>query len=122
MHAKWEFYDWGRKKKELASKTSLIRQAANSARETENRVVIDVHKSFRAIDQAEGSVRVAMLSQAASRDKLRVLMNQYEQQSILLQDVLDAETELARANSEYTRAVLSVWKAQAELDHAIGEN
>jgi outer membrane protein TolC len=122
LHAKWEFYDWGRKKKELASKTSLIRQAANSARETENRVVIDVHKSFRAIDQAEGSVRVAMLSQAASRDKLRVLMNQYEQQSILLQDVLDAETELARANSEYTRAVLSVWKAQAELDHAIGEN
>jgi outer membrane protein TolC len=122
LHAKWEFYDWGRKKKELASKTSMIHQAANSARETENRVVIDVHKSFRAIDQAEGSVRVAMLSQAASRDKLRVLMNQYEQQSILLQDVLDAETELDRANNEYTRAVLSVWNAQAELDHAIGAN
>jgi outer membrane protein TolC len=122
LHAKWEFYDWGRKRKELASKNSKIIQATNSARETKNRVIIDVHQSFRAIDQAEGSVRVAKLSQAASRDKLRVLMNQYEQQSILLQDVLDAETQLGRTDSEYNRAVLSVWKAQAELDRAIGAN
>jgi outer membrane protein TolC len=63
-----------------------------------------------------------MIYEAASRDILRVLMNQYEQHRIMLQDVLDAETELDRANNEYTRAVLSVWNAQAELDHAIGAN
>ncbi len=120
LHAKWEFYDWGRKRKELESKSSMIRKASNTVRKTENRVVIDVHESFRAIEEAEEAVQVTTLTQAASREKLRVLMNRYEQQSALLRDVLEAETELDRANNEYNRAVLSVWKAQAELDQAMG--
>ncbi len=120
LHAKWEIYDWGRKRKELAGKSSMIRKANNHAREIENRVAIEVDSSFRSMEQSEQSVRVAKLSQAAAREKVRVLTNQYRQQSVLLQDVLDAETELARANNDYNRAVLSVWEAQAELEHATG--
>tara|TARA_R110001599_G_C12277354_1_gene663187 strand:+ start:28206 stop:29486 length:1281 start_codon:yes stop_codon:yes gene_type:complete len=121
LHARWEIYDWGRKKNELASKDSMIRHAENSARELKNRVTIDVRSSFRAIAEAEEAIEVARLSQAAARDKLRVLMNQYKQQSTLLQNVLDAESDLDQANNAYNRAVLSVWKAQAELERAIGE-
>tara|TARA_R110001592_G_scaffold337300_1_gene623534 strand:- start:135198 stop:136478 length:1281 start_codon:yes stop_codon:yes gene_type:complete len=121
LHARWEIYDWGRKKNELASKDSMIRHAENSARELKNKVTIDVRSSFRAIAEAEEAIEVARLSQAAARDKLRVLMNQYEQQSTLLQNVLDAESDLDQANNAYNRAVLSVWKAQAELERAIGE-
>ena len=121
LHARWEIYDWGRKKNELASKDSMIRYAENSARELKNKVTIDVRSSFRAIAEAEEAIEVARLSQAAARDKLRVLMNQYQQQSTLLQNVLDAESDLDQANNAYNRAVLSVWKAQAELERAIGE-
>jgi outer membrane protein len=121
LHAKWEIYDWGRKKSELASKNSMIQHAENSARDLENRVTIDVRKSFRSIAEAEESVEVARLSRAAAQDKLRVLMNQYKQQSTLLQNVLDAESGLDKANNAYNRSVLSVWKAQAELERAVGE-
>ena len=48
-------------------------------------------------------------------------MNQYREQSALLKDVLDAESELARANAEYNRAVLGVWQSQAEFNRAMGE-
>jgi len=121
LHARWEIYDWGRKKNELASKNAMIQHAENSARDLKSRVAIDVRASFRAIAEAEESVEVAQLSQAAARDKLRVLMNQYKQQSTLLQNVLDAESDLDKANNTYHRAVLSVWQAQAELERAIGE-
>jgi outer membrane protein TolC len=80
-----------------------------------------VRNSLRTISLAEDSVVVARLTQDAARNKLQVLSNQYEQQSALLQDVLNAETELDRANNDYNRAVLSVWKARAELDRAMGE-
>jgi outer membrane protein len=121
LQAKWEFFDWGRKRNELSSQNSLIRAAANEMKEVENRVIIEVRNSLRTISLAEDSVVVARLTQDAARNKLQVLSNQYEQQSALLQDVLDAETELDRANNDYNRAVLSVWKARAELDRAMGE-
>jgi len=121
LQAKWEFFDWGRKRNELSSQNSLIRAAANEMKEVENRVIIEVRNSLRTISLAEDSVVVARLTQDAARNKLQVLSNQYEQQSALLQDVLDAETELDRANNDYNRSLLSVWKARAELDRAMGE-
>ncbi len=121
LHARWEIYDWGRKKNELASKSSEIRAATNNARQVEDRVAIDVQRSVRAISEADQSLDVAELSQAAAREKLRVLTNQYRQNSTLLQNVLDAEKNMDMANNEYNRAVLSVWKAQAEFERAIGE-
>jgi outer membrane protein TolC len=121
LHAKWEIYDWGRKNSELASKNTMIQHAENSARDLKNRVTIDVRRSFRSIAEADEAVEVARLSQAAARDKLRVLTNQYKEQSTLLQNVLDAESDLDRANNAHNRAVLSVWQAQAELERAVGE-
>ncbi|MEM6583236.1 MAG: TolC family protein [Pseudomonadota bacterium] len=121
LRARWEIFDWGRKKSELASKNARIQSAENSARNLKDRVAIDVRRSFRSIAEAEQAVEVARLSQAAARDKLRVLMNQYKQQATLLQNVLDAESDLDRANNAYNRAVLSVYRAQAELERAVGD-
>ncbi len=121
LHAKWEFFDWGRKQNALASKNSKIRQATNSAQETKNKVAIDVRKSLRQLNESEQSVDVAELSRAAAKDKLRVLLNEYKQQAVLLQKVLDAETDFERANNKYRSAVLSVWQSQAELEQALGE-
>ncbi len=121
LHAKWEFFDWGRKKNVLASKNSKIRQAGNKAIETKNRAEIDVRKCLRQLNESEQSVGVAELSKAAAKDKLRVLMNQYKQQAVLLQKVLDAETDFKRANNKYSSAVLSVWESQAKLEQALGE-
>lgn len=120
LHARWEFYDWGRKKNELAAQSSMIQQATNSARELQNQVTIEVRDSFRAIAEAQQSVEVARLARDAARDKLRVLTEQYRQQATLLQNVLDAESDLDKANNAYTRSVLSVWQAQARWERAVG--
>jgi len=121
VHAKWEFYDWGRKSYELASKTAEIDRSVNQLREAEESTRISVERSFHAISESRQLLEAARLSEAAAREKLRVLNNQYEQRVVLLQDLLDAETELSRSSTGYTRAVLAVWKAEAELKRALGE-
>ncbi|MCP3939871.1 MAG: TolC family protein [Desulfobacteraceae bacterium] len=121
LRVKWEFFDWGRKKNLLASENSKIRQADNKAIETKNKAEIDVKKCLRQLNESEQSVVVAELSRAAAKDKLQVLMNQYKQQAILLQKVLDAETGFKRANNKYSSAILSVWESQAKLEKALGE-
>lgn len=121
LRARWEFYDWGRKSSELASKETEIQRAWNHLKETEESTRINVERSYRAILSSRQLVEAQRLSEAAARDKLRVLKNQYAQQAVLLQDVLNAESELVRARTGYTRAVLGVWNAEADLQRALGE-
>jgi len=119
--ARWEFYDWGRKSQDLSKKNYAIRQARNQIYEAESQVLIEVNDSLRQLEDAQNLVTVTALTQAAAREKLRVLMNQYRVQAVLLDDVLKAESELAEANSEHNNAQLSVWTGQAEMQKAMGE-
>ena len=66
-------------------------------------------------------MRVARLSRETAREKLRVTMNQYKQQTVLLKNVLQADTSLAETNRQYEDALLSFWKAKADFEKALGE-
>ncbi|MEO8628948.1 MAG: TolC family protein, partial [Betaproteobacteria bacterium] len=120
LQLKWEFYDWGRKSHDLAGKTVGITQAKNDVRDTEAQVLIEVDSRLRELQEARELVKVTQLSVAAAREKLRVTMNLYRQKSALLKDVLQAQSDLTDANSEFQNALLSLWTAQAQLDKALG--
>jgi outer membrane protein len=121
LTARWEFYDWGRKSEDLSKKTLAIRQARNDIEEAESQVIIEVNHRIRELEDARKLVSVTALTQEAAQEKLRVLMNQYRQQAVLLDDVLKAERQLSTANTEHNNAQLSVWTAQSELQKAMGE-
>ena len=120
LQLKWEFYDWGRKSHDLAGKTVGVTQAQNDVRDTEAQVLIEVDSRLRELQEARELVKVTQLSVAAAREKLRVTMNLYRQKSALLKDVLQAQSDLTDANSEFQNALLSLWTAQAQLDKALG--
>jgi outer membrane protein TolC len=121
LEFKWEIYDWGRKSDQLGQKSADVAQARNDIRWAESNVRIEVDTNLRQLEEAKEYIKVTELSQAASREKLRVLMNQYREKASLLTDVLQAESELADANSENQKALLSLFAAKAQLDKALGE-
>jgi outer membrane protein TolC len=57
----------------------------------------------------------------AEREKLRVLMNQYEQKAALLKDVLQQRSSVESATSQNTQALLSFWGAKADFEKSLGE-
>ena len=120
LHAKWEFYNWGRRQDELSKKTKAILQAKNQLQETKSRVAIEVKSRIRSVNEAADQIRVSRLAQVAAREKLRVITNKYRVQATLLQDALRAEAELSDANSAYNQAVLSLWTAIADLEKSLG--
>jgi len=121
LELRWQIYDWGRTDDQLGQKTADIQQARNDIRAKEAQVKIEVDAHLRQLEEAKEYIGVAELAQAASREKLRVLMNRYREQATLLTDVLQAESELADANSDYQKALLSLFAAKAQLDKALGE-
>lgn len=120
LRMKWEFYDWGKKSQDLSKKRYAIQQSNNQIQETEARIVIEVNERYRQLQDARDLQQVSELLQTANQEKLRVLMNQYRQQQVLLDDVLRAEADLADANKQYHQALLSAWSARAALDKAMG--
>ena len=117
---KWEVFDWGRKKNQLAEKDRTIEQAKNSLREAESLVLIDVGDKFRKLQQTRQALVVARLAQETAREKMRVSVNRYELRAALLSDALQTQATLADADYQYQQALLAYWTARADYEKAIG--
>ncbi len=81
-----------------------------------------MNSSFRKLQDSQAFVTVARLNRDAAREKLRVVTNQYRQQSALLKDVLAAQASLGQAEDQHRQAVLSLWQARANFEKAVGSD
>jgi outer membrane protein len=117
----WDPLDWGRRKHELAAASKKIEQSKNSASETEAQVLVEVAAKFRKLAENRVLLTATQLQLDAEREKLRVLMNQYEQKAALLRDVLQQRSSMESASNQHSRALLSFWTARADFEKALGE-
>ena len=117
---KWEVFDWGRKKNQLAEKARTIEQAKIGVRDAENLVVIEVGDKFRKLQQTRQALVVAQLRQETARENMRVSVSKYKLQAALLADALQTQATLADADYQYQQALLAFWTARAEYEKAIG--
>lgn len=120
--ARWEFFDWGRREDEISKARRSVSEARNLIREADHQVAAQVNQRIRDLQNAKGLVEVTAMAQKAAREKLRVTMNKYNEEAALLDDVLEAESKLAKANSDHEEATLGVLSATAELENALGED
>ena len=118
----WEFFDWGRKKHQLAEIDNTIEQAKNGLKETEDQVLVDVGDKLRKLQLTGQALRVAKLAEDSAKENLRVSTGQYKYQEVLLSDVLKSQASLAEATNEYQRALSMFWIAKAEFEKALGED
>ncbi|HEU5238356.1 MAG TPA: TolC family protein, partial [Pyrinomonadaceae bacterium] len=119
---KWEVFDWGRKRDELAAKDKTIEQEKTRLREAESRVLIDVSDKFRKLQQTRQALVVAQLAEQTAQETLRINTNRYKLTAALLSDVLQSQSTLAEANHDFQQALLGYWTAQAEFEKALGED
>ncbi|MFZ5447313.1 MAG: TolC family protein [Thermodesulfobacteriota bacterium] len=117
----WEPFDWGRKRHELASKTQTVAQTKNMSRETESQVLIDVDSKFRNLQASRGQLKASRATQETAREKLKETMDAFKNETALIKDVLEAQTRLAQANSEYQKSLSGFWTAKADFEKATGE-
>ena len=117
---KWEVFDWGRKKDQLAEKDHAIEQARNALHEAESLVLIEVGDKFRKLQQTRQALVVAQLNQETGRENIRVSTNKYKVKAVLFSDVLQTQATLADADYQYQQALLAYWTARADYEKAIG--
>ncbi len=117
----WDVFDWGRKKQEMAEQKKTIEQATNRLADLEPQIIREVNGSHRKLQEARALLDASRIGLESEREKLRVALNRYAQQMVLLKDTLQSQAAVAEANQQYQQAVLSFWTARAEFERAVGE-
>lgn len=118
--ADWQPFDWGKKRHIARALSDGANQAKLGERDAQQQVLLDVNSTFRALAEARVQLDTAALAQEAQREKLRVSTNRYREKAVLLADVLQQETAVVQADSEYQSALAAFWKAKANFDRALG--
>lgn len=118
----WNPLDWGRRKHQLAEGTKTIEQSRNTFSDTENKVLLDVGDKYRKFQQTQSLLTAANLALEASKERMRVVMNQYEQKAVLLTGVLQQKAAVQTATDQYQQALLGFWSAKADFEKALGED
>ncbi len=121
LEFRWEPFDWGRRKHEVSEKTINVEQSKLELENTKAKILINVGDQFRSLKEARAAVLVAQAAQTSSREKLREVAMQYGQQTKLLRDVLQQQSAVEKANSDFDDALASFWSAKASFEKAIGE-
>ena len=117
----WNPMDWGRRKHELAAASKQIEQSRNTVNDAEAQILVEVATKFRKLGESRALLTAAKLQLEAEREKLRVLMNQYEQKAALSKDVLQQRSSVEGATSQNSQALLSFWAAKADFEKSLGE-
>ena len=122
LELKWEPWDWGRRKDVISQKKVVETQAEAKLNETRSRVLMDVNSRFRKLDESRTLIAVAHAQREAAQQRLREVTNKYEQQAVLLSDVLHQQAVTAEAHDDYQQALLGFWSAKSEFEKSLGED
>ncbi len=117
----WEPWDWNQKRHNIAGKILAEHQAALSAGDARDQVLLDVDSQFRKLREARAQLAVAESVRDAEQEKLRNQTDAYAQKAILLSDLLQEQALLATTEDQYRQALLAFWTIRADFEKALGE-
>ncbi len=118
----WEPFEWGRRRDEVKQKVIVEDQAQYQLQQTRSQVLLDVNNRYRKLSQSRQLLAVAQVAKEAENEKLREVTQKLKREAVLLRDVLQQQTAVAKANHDYEEALLSFWTAKANFEKALGTN
>jgi outer membrane protein TolC len=123
LSLEWENpWDWGRRRAKLAGLRDASKQQSLTAEDAMDKVLFDVNRKYRALQEARLLVEAAEVAKQASAERLRVVTNQFKQQSALLADVLKQSANDSQQAANLSQALATFWNARADFDLALGND
>jgi outer membrane protein TolC len=122
LELKWEPWDWGRRKDVISQKTITENQSEAQLRDAQSKVLMDVNSRFRKIEESRVLIGVTQANRDAAQQRLREVTNKYEQEAVLLSEVLQQQANTASAMDQYEQALLGFWTARSDFEKSMGED
>jgi outer membrane protein len=118
--ASWNFWEWGRTKYRVDYSRSRENQSNDALQNVRDQVALDLKNAWLAAHEAEKQIQVAKTAITQAEENFRISKERYKEQVGTSTDVLDAQTLLTRAKSDYFTALGDYNISLARLERAMG--
>ncbi|MDY6904734.1 MAG: TolC family protein [Thermodesulfobacteriota bacterium] len=120
VQASWTFFEWGKTRADTARARHEVRAFREKIKAAEDRVKLEVRQEVLNLGVQKKNIATAGKALEQARENFRITKNQYLQQVTTSTEVLDAQTYLAGAESDYYKALYGYMIARTRLDRAVG--
>ena len=118
--ANWNFWEWGKTKNRVDAGLSRENQAADILTNIRDQITLEVKNAFLLLHEAEKQVQVAKKAIEQAEENFRINTERYREQVGTSTDVIDAQTLLTKARSDYYNALGDFSISRARLERAMG--
>ncbi len=118
--ANWTFWEWGKTKYRVDASRSRENQSIDLLNNTRDQVALEVKNAYLVMRESEKQVMVAKKTIEQAQENFRINEERYREQVATSTDVLDAQTLLTRAKSDYANALSEYNISHARLERARG--
>jgi len=118
--ARWTFWQWGKKRQLVREKETRLIQAKDARVQVEDSISLEVKDAYLRLREARDKIGVAEVAIEQAEENFRMNQERFKEQVATSTDVLDAQTLLTQARTNYFNALSDYRIAWARLDRAMG--
>jgi outer membrane protein len=118
--AEWTFWEWGKTRHDVGAARANLAKARYVLRDIKDNIHLEVKEAYLYLREAEKNIQVAKTAVVQAEENFRMNEERYKQQVATTTDVLDAQTLLTQARTNYFNALSEHNIAWARLERAMG--
>jgi len=118
--ARWTFWQWGKKRQLVREKETRLEQAKDAKIQVEDSISLEVKDAYLRLREARDRIGVAEVAVEQAEENFRINAERFKEQVATTTEVLDAQTLLTQARSNYFNALSNYNITWARLDRAMG--
>jgi len=120
LKGEWAFWEWGKTRHDVAATRARLAKVKYLLKDIKDNIQLEVKKAHLYLTEAEKSIQVARTAVVQAEENFRMNEERYKQQVATSTDVLDAQTLLTQARTNYFNALSEHNTAWARLERAMG--
>lgn len=118
--ASWNFWEWGKTKFRVDAGRAMENQAIDQAKELNDQIALEIKNAYLLLQEAESQIAVSQKVIDQAEENFRISEARYKERVARSTEVLDAQTLLTRAKSEYANALADYNISLARMQRAMG--
>jgi outer membrane protein len=118
--AKWDFFEWGKTGADIEKQRLAKLALMEKMKGVENQIKLETKSAYLDLNVAANNTATANDGLQQAKENARITNSQYRNQLTTSTEVLDSQTFLSQAKSNYYRALYGYMVALANLERAVG--
>jgi len=118
--ASWNFWEWGKTKFRVDASKAKENQAIEAAKELNDQITLEIKNAYLILQETESQIIVWQKVIEQAEENFRISEERYKERVATSTEVLDAQTLLTKAKSEYANALGDYNVNYAKLQRAMG--